>query len=35
LANNNFTGSVPPEIGNLIKLTELYLFNNNFKGTYV
>jgi hypothetical protein len=32
LANNDFSGSVPLEIGDLTMLTDLYLYNNIFGG---
>jgi hypothetical protein len=33
LGSNQLTGSIPPEIGNLTNLTELYLFNNQLTGS--
>jgi Leucine-rich repeat (LRR) protein len=32
LNDNQFTGSIPPEIGNLTNLDELYLSNNQLTG---
>ena len=32
LSDNQLTGSIPPEIGNLTNLTKLYLFNNELTG---
>jgi Leucine-rich repeat (LRR) protein len=33
LQNNNLTGSIPPEIGNLTGLIRLYLYGNNLSGS--
>jgi Leucine-rich repeat (LRR) protein len=33
LNNNQFSGPIPPELNNLVKLKELYLNNNLFTGT--
>jgi hypothetical protein len=33
LSNNQLTGSIPPEIGNLTNLTQLYLYNNQLTGS--
>jgi Leucine-rich repeat (LRR) protein len=33
LGGNNLGGSIPPEIGNLTNLTELYLYNNQITGS--
>ena len=32
LSNNQLTGSIPPEIGNLTNLEYLYLYNNQLTG---
>ena len=32
LSNNELTGKIPPEIGNLTKLKGLYLYNNQLTG---
>ncbi|MEN8219513.1 MAG: hypothetical protein ABFS56_24810 [Pseudomonadota bacterium] len=33
LESNNLTGTIPPEIGNLSRLTFLYLYSNKLTGT--
>uniref|UniRef100_A0A0V0H5B9 Putative ovule protein n=1 Tax=Solanum chacoense TaxID=4108 RepID=A0A0V0H5B9_SOLCH len=33
LSMNNFSGTIPPEIGNLTNLVHLQLFNNKISGT--
>jgi Leucine-rich repeat (LRR) protein len=33
LSNNQLTGSIPPEIGNLTNLTQLYLYHNQLTGS--
>ena len=33
LNNNQLTGSIPPEIGNLTNLTSLYLYDNQLTGS--
>ena len=33
LSNNNLTGTIPPEIGNLTQLSELWLYGNRLTGT--
>jgi hypothetical protein len=31
--NNEITGSIPPEVGGLTKLTQMYLYSNKMSGT--
>ncbi|WP_354636243.1 Calx-beta domain-containing protein [Planktothricoides raciborskii] len=33
LSDNNLSGTIPPELGNLSSLQELYLYNNNLSGS--
>jgi len=33
LSDNNLTGPIPPELGNLTSLVSLYLYGNQLSGT--